>query len=120
MRPIAIIGYGKIAADQHAPAIAGGGDFRLAAVSSRSPVEVGDVPVFTDYKEMLAQAPVEAVAICTPPSVRYDIARACLKAGKHVMLEKPPGVTLGEVEALGGLAAFVRDCFPLDGFQLLG
>jgi D-galactose 1-dehydrogenase len=54
---------------------------------------------------MLARAPMlDAVAICTPPSVRYRIARDALQAGKDVLLEKPPSITLGEIMALEQLA----------------
>ena len=45
-----------------------------------------------------------AVAICTPPQMRYGIARAALAAGKHVLLEKPPCATLDEIEDLRTLA----------------
>ena len=100
---VAIIGYGKIAEDQHVPSIAGNDALEWVAASSRSPREL-DVPTFTDHVAMLREVEVDAVAICTPPGVRYDLARDCLEAGKHVMLEKPPGVTLGEVEALAMLA----------------
>jgi L-arabinose 1- dehydrogenase len=44
------------------------------------------------------------VSLCAPPQVRYAQARAALEAGKHVMLEKPPGATLGEVAILEALA----------------
>jgi D-galactose 1-dehydrogenase len=40
-----------------------------------------------------------------PPVPRFDYARAALDAGRHVMLEKPPGATLAEVYALKALAA---------------
>ena len=39
---------------------------------------------------------VDAVALCTPPQVRYAIAVQALAAGLHVFLEKPPGATLSE------------------------
>jgi len=42
----------------------------------------------------------DAVAICTPPPARYAIAKQALAAGKHVMLEKPPTPTLGELADL--------------------
>lgn len=100
---VGIIGYGKIAGDQHVPAMAGNDAFRFTAAASRTPMTL-EVPTYTDYHEMLAEAEIDAVSICTPPSVRYAIARDCLEAGRHVMLEKPPGVTLGEVEALEALA----------------
>jgi D-galactose 1-dehydrogenase len=44
------------------------------------------------------------VAICTPPQVRYDIARYALMNKRHVFLEKPPGATLNEVNSLADLA----------------
>ncbi len=44
------------------------------------------------------------MALCTPPQVRHGLARQALEAGKHVMLEKPPGATLSEVEDLRQVA----------------
>jgi D-galactose 1-dehydrogenase len=56
---------------------------------------------YGDVETMLAahDAP-DAVAICTPPSARYDIARFALACGKHVLLEKPPCATVQDVEDL--------------------
>ena len=45
------------------------------------------------------------MSLCTPPQARYDDARLALEAGRHVMLEKPPGATLSEVHDLIDLAA---------------
>lgn len=105
MKPIriAIIGFGKIAADQHVPAIKGNPRFKLAASSSRS--GNGPPPAFTDWRELIRSVEgLEAVAITTPPAPRYAIARACLEAGLHVLLEKPPTATLGEISDLACLA----------------
>jgi predicted dehydrogenase len=103
MKPIriAIIGYGKIAEDEHVPSIAGNPRFELAAtVGSRAPTD-GAAPGFRRHKEMLEKVgDLDAVAICTPPSVRYDIARDCIERGLHCLLEKPPATTLSEVEDL--------------------
>ena len=102
---IAIIGYGKIAQDQHVPSIAGNPAFQLAATVSRNNPGPDGVPGFTSLDAMLSgTSGVTAVAICTPPSVRYEIARDCLSAGLHTLLEKPPGVSLGECEELARLA----------------
>lgn len=102
---VGIVGFGKIAHDQHVPSIRGNPRFELAATVSRQGVGVDGVPSFRSHPEMLAAGlDLDAVAICTPPSVRYAIARDCIAAGLHTMLEKPPGVTLGEVEELGRLA----------------
>ena len=102
---IGIVGYGYIARHQHAPAIAGEPDFDLAAVVSPSQRGPAGVRCFATHKEMLEALPeLDAVAVCTPPSVRYDVARDCLAAGCHLLLEKPPGISLGEVEELARLA----------------
>ena len=108
MRPlrIGIIGFGKIAGDQHVPSIALHERLELAATTSRQGKGAPGVPCFSDHREMLREVQdLDAVAICTPPSVRYEIARECLDAGLHCLLEKPPSVTLGEIEDLACIAA---------------
>lgn len=101
---IAIVGVGKIARDQHLPAIAGDQSYTLAAIASRHG-RVDGVPNFHDLAALLAEGPaIDAVSICTPPQGRHAIARAALEAGKHVMLEKPPGATVSEVADLAALA----------------
>jgi predicted dehydrogenase len=105
LRPIkiAIIGYGKIAADQHVPSIEGNGRFELVASSSRSGQGCGQK--FTDWRELLRTVEgLEAVAITTPPGPRYQIARECIEAGLHCLLEKPPTVGLAEIADLACLA----------------
>ena len=99
---IAIVGYGKIAKDQHVPSIAADPRFELAAiVSPRARAEEG-VPVFPDIAAMLAAMPggLDAVAVCTPPTVRLEVAGAAFEAGLAVLLEKPPAATLGEIEEI--------------------
>jgi D-galactose 1-dehydrogenase len=67
--------------------------------------QLKDVPYYQTIEAMLAGFPaVEAVAICTPPQARYEVARRALEHGCHVLLEKPPGATLNEVHALIHLA----------------
>jgi len=103
---IGIVGYGKIAQDQHAPSIAANPRFELVATVSRSTDGAPGLPNFPSHTEMLAQVKdLDAVAVCTPPSVRYGIARDCIAAGLQILLEKPPGVSLSEVEELARLAA---------------
>jgi len=101
---VALVGLGKIARDQHVPALAADKSFQLIGVASRHHALDG-VPSFPTLEALLQAVPsVDAVSVCTPPQVRYDIARAALNHGCHVMLEKPPGATLGEVQALVDLA----------------
>ena len=104
---IGIVGLGKIARDQHLPSLAADANFELAAVASRSAVAPLGVPVFRELGEMLGAMPgLDAVSFCTPPHGRHALALLALNSGLHVMLEKPPGMTVAEVE---GLAATARE-----------
>lgn len=106
MAPIklAIVGLGKIARDQHLPALAANPSYRLVAIASPHN-KLDGVPSYPDIETLLREQPdVEAVSLCTTPQVRYDIARYALEHNRHVMLEKPPGATLNEVTALVDLA----------------
>jgi predicted dehydrogenase len=101
---VGLIGFGAVAR-RHVDVIARSQKFDLCAIASTSPIVDGpDCPVFTSHGELLVNASVDAVAICTPPGARYSIARDALLAGKDVLLEKPPSVTLGEVLALEQVA----------------
>ncbi|HEY9218185.1 MAG TPA: Gfo/Idh/MocA family oxidoreductase [Phenylobacterium sp.] len=101
---IGIVGMGKIARDQHVPAIRADPDFELKAYASPGSTLDGH-DRFLEMGAMLAARPdVEAVALCTPPTVRFDLAKQALAAGRHVFLEKPPGATVGEVAALAEAA----------------
>lgn len=101
--PIAILGFGKIAADQHVPSIAGNPRFDLVATSSRS--GMGTAQRFSDWRELLDEVQgLEAVAITTPPSPRHEIARECIARGLHCLLEKPPTAGLSEIHDLACLA----------------
>ncbi|MGR3197202.1 MAG: Gfo/Idh/MocA family protein [Paracoccus sp. (in: a-proteobacteria)] len=101
---IALVGIGKIALDQHVPALKASPDWTLAATVSRHGT-VDGVPCFTGIDDMLAAHPgVEAVSLCLPPVPRFAAAQAVLRAGRHLMLEKPPGATLSEVHILQRMA----------------
>ena len=101
---LALVGIGKIALDQHVPALAASPDWELAATVSRHG-QVEGVEAFTGIADMLAARPdIGAVSLALPPVPRFAAARAALLAGRHVMLEKPPGATLAEVQALEALA----------------
>ncbi len=101
---VALVGIGKIARDQHVPAISGNPDWELAATVSRSGTVEG-VAAFTDFASFLTARPdVPVVSLCLPPQPRFAYAEAALAAGRHVMLEKPPGQSLAEVYRLKDMA----------------
>ena len=102
MSPIrlALVGLGKIARDQHLPAIAATPGIELVAIASRNAALDG-IACYASLDELLAKMPdIDAVALCTPPQVRRAQAAAALEAGKHVLLEKPPGATVSEIAPL--------------------
>jgi len=100
---IALVGLGKITVDQHVPSINDNADFVLASgVSPRSRIE--GVRAFADLDTLLAQGDADAVAVNTPPQVRFLLARQALQAGKHVLLEKPPCATTTELAELERIA----------------
>ena len=101
---IALVGIGKIALDQHVPALAASPDWDLAATVSRHG-RVEGVEAFTEIGAMLAARPeIGTVSLCLPPVPRFEVAQAVLAAGRNLMLEKPPGATLAEVHILQDMA----------------
>jgi D-galactose 1-dehydrogenase len=101
---VGIVGYGKIARDQHLTAIRENRRFFLHSVADPvgGPISV---PHYTDVDSMLGdENPPDAVVICTPPQARFDIAQRVLQRDIPVLLEKPPCATLEEIESLRLLA----------------
>ena len=97
MKTVAIIGCGRIATNAHLPALSKMEDVRIkyacdlieekaiAAKEKFSKIE----EVITDYKIALADDEVDAVFVLTPNYAHYTITMDALRAGKHVMCEKP-------------------------------
>lgn len=101
---LGLVGIGKIARDQHLPAIAADPRFTLVATASRN-AQLEDVPGHASITELIAGGhDLDAVSLCTPPDGRHAIAREAIEAGLDVMLEKPPAATLGEIEDLAARA----------------
>lgn len=97
---LGLAGYGKIAQDQHLPAIASNPAFELVAIATHGEAHP-QLPTFASLGELLEKGPaVDAVAFCTPPQGRYALVQQALGAGKHVLVEKPPCASLGEANAL--------------------
>jgi D-galactose 1-dehydrogenase len=97
---VAIVGLGKIARDQHISAIAETAGIELVAIVSRN-ASINGIKHFATLDELLDRVrDIDAVALCTPPQGRQALAAAALKAGKHVLLEKPPGATVSELTPL--------------------
>lgn len=73
---------------------------RLRKVAEQNP----GLRTTTDYAALLAGDEIDAVAIATPVSSHYPLAKEALEAGKHVLVEKPMTATVAQAEELVALA----------------
>lgn len=97
---LGIVGVGKIARDQHLPVLGVSADFDLIAAASRN-TSVDGIATYPSLEAMLAAEPsLEAISLCTPPGPREADARLALARGLHVLLEKPPAMTLSAAREL--------------------
>lgn len=69
---------------------------RLALAQNRYPA----IQITEDYRKLLANPSVDAVAISTPVITHFPLAMQALQAGKHVLVEKPLTTSSGDAEAL--------------------
>lgn len=102
---VAVIGLGKIAQQEHLPAIASDSRFELVATVSRSK----SVPGILHYPSIDAliggETQVDAVSLCMPPQARAYFALSAIAAGYDVMLEKPPAGTVSGLRQITAAAA---------------
>lgn len=105
---IGIVGCGGIANGKHLPAIKANGNFEIVALCDliveralKAKEEYGteETKIFTDYEELLKED-LEAVYVLTPNICHAPITIAALKAGKHVMCEKPMATTYADAKAM--------------------
>lgn len=80
---------------------------RLAAISDRKVERLRrfeqrfpGLKTYRDALDLIRDSSVDAIALATPISTHFPIARAALKAGKHVLVEKPLAASVAEVDAL--------------------
>ncbi|WP_127903624.1 NAD-dependent epimerase/dehydratase family protein [Solirhodobacter olei] len=105
-----LIGAGYIAS-WHAAALKSVPGVRLAAICDVNRTAAAalaggyGVPAFTSLEEMLAAKVVDAVHILTPPPSHAPIALDCLKAGLHVLVEKPAGINAQEASSMASAAS---------------
>ena len=72
------------------------------------------LPGFSDFDALLADPTVEALVIATPPGPRFELAKASIAAGKHLLLEKPVALNAEQVQELQRLALGAGVCVGVD------
>jgi len=73
-----------------------------------------DVEVTADYKEALKDETIDAVSVVTPDFMHREIVTAALKAGKHVLVEKPLATDTGEAREMVKAAKSARKQLMVD------
>lgn len=108
---VGIIGAGSISTN-HINSYLNNKDAELVMISdlneslAKSRAEQFGIPKYcTDYKELLRDDTIEAVSIATPTFTHCQIVIDALEAGKHVLCEKPPALTVAEAEKCAEAAA---------------
>jgi predicted dehydrogenase len=100
-----ILGPGNIARDFMAGAT-GSSTGKIVALGARDPGKAGlaesfpDICIFDGYEALIADSGVEAIYVAVPHNLHAQWAAAAADRGKHVLCEKPMGMTAVEVEAM--------------------
>jgi predicted dehydrogenase len=105
---IGVIGGGLVAQVVHLPALAELADlFDLRAVADPSErvraslsARYGPIRAHADWRDVIEDESLAAVAICSPPATHAEMTLAALDAGLHVFVEKPLSITMGDSEAI--------------------
>lgn len=106
---VGLIGFGLAGQAFHAPVIRGVSGLDLACIverrGTRAREKYPEVLVARTLEELLADKEIQLCVIATPNDSHFELARACLLAGRHVVVDKPIAPTLAEAEELFRLAA---------------
>ena len=93
-----IIGYGKMGQIRH-EAISASGLASVAGINdAQATINKNGIRFFATPEELIADASIDAVFICTPNHLNKPLTVLALQSGKHVFCEKPPAFTAAEME----------------------
>lgn len=101
---VGVIGCGSIARHRHLPEYADNHRVKIVAVCDVVPeraketADKYDAVAFNDYKALLADQNIDAVSVCLPNNLHAPVTIAALRAGKHVLCEKPMAVSSKEAQ----------------------
>jgi virulence factor len=120
---VALIGAGKQGNWRHYPNVASFPDVEIVALCDRHPDRAeptakrwGIPKIYGDYKQMLEEADPQAVYIIMRPESLLEPVMYTLGQGRHVFIEKPPGLTLNQTK-LFAYAAEQNNCITMVSFQ---
>src|SRR5260370_2039240 len=106
---VGLIGFGLAVQAFHAPVIQAVEGMELACIverrTSHAREKYPDVRLARNLDELLSDASIQLCVVATPNDSHFELARQCLAAGRHVVVDKPFAPTLAEAEALVRLAA---------------
>ena len=113
MRPLKVAVVGAGIGSQHIKAYQNLPDqFDLVALCDIDPAKASQVArdlnvreVVHDFRDLLTRTDVDVIDLCTPPYQHFDQLQSGLKAGKHMICEKPLLGSLSEVDRLSDLVA---------------
>lgn len=110
-RKVAVIGVRNVGM-AHARAWAARPDAKLVAIAELddqrrqdAAKELENVQSFGDYRDLLAKSNAEIVSVCLPTGMHEQVVTECLRAGKHVLCEKPPASNAAEAARMAQAAA---------------
>jgi predicted dehydrogenase len=105
---VGIIGFGLGGRVFHAPFVSATSGLRLAAILQRTGPQAAEAypaaRIVRSLPELLADKTIDLVVVTTPNATHFDIAEQALRAGKHVVIDKPFTATSEEALKLGQLA----------------
>ena len=120
---VAFIGAGKQANWRHYPSVASLPDAEIVALSDLVPEKAeetaqrwGIPKTYARYEEMIAEEDPDAVYVIMGPQAVHEPLMYVLRQGKHVFIEKPPGVTLNGIQVFAHYAE-ANGCLSMVGFQ---
>jgi predicted dehydrogenase len=110
---IAVVGTGDVAMD-HAATLTAPGPVaaKIVAAADTDPARLNAFLAehrtsagYDDIDELLTRSRPDLVYLCTPPGLHRDQALACLRSGAHVLVEKPPALSLREFDEIAAAAS---------------
>jgi scyllo-inositol 2-dehydrogenase (NADP+) len=108
MLKVGLIGFGLAGQSFHGPSLRTTSGVRLACILERSESvaqqKYADVRVARTLDELLADEQIQLCVVATPNQSHFELAKRCLEAGRHVVVDKPFAPTLAEAEELVRLA----------------